>query len=585
MCIPKTHKSDDAGRLPINHVRPISVLSVFWRAYSSAWTSSHQLQNWTKRSLHAQVAHGKGMLGCEDLIGDMLELMATKTGVLTTLDFSQAFDHMNPKVSCKALPVMGFPQPLAALLDEVWCFQKRWLQYQDHTAEARLDASQAMPQGDPMAPLLMAVWVSSGLRAIEATRLDEAVYSCYMDDRTFWTSNVSSALDRIEAWQQWSSTVGVRENINKTQMVAKTRAQRAELLALAPAWAKDEIKVLGASTVTQVRKLTEDENSRLAEVFERSRLIARLPLSWSRRIQAFHAFVLSKACYGWIGKSPNKDHSEKPFTCLTKALDTQKMGARALKKMFFGANTDLSQVLTSRRIARMHRYLAKKSNVSWHCKPFTATAVLRKDLQQLGFKESRPWVWRVNDDWRRFVPAEERTLDLRPATGQKLAEQLHVGRQAYGRRCLDEFLAHPKRRDSRALTEQHSDAALKQSFAEVNLTRTRRMAEETAAYRSVFLAAFASTACQWHGWGQEDVPGCQDLCPFCRFATGSHERQFWDCPANPCQQPPTNTYSRRFGWVTNSDSAKEPAHLQHMAATVARVWGLRYPDASSRGSQ
>ena len=53
-------------------------LSVFWRAYSSAWAKSDQLQAWSKVALHAQVAHGKGMKGCEDLVGDMFDLLASK---------------------------------------------------------------------------------------------------------------------------------------------------------------------------------------------------------------------------------------------------------------------------------------------------------------------------------------------------------------------------------------------------------------------------------------------------------------------------------------------------------------------------
>ena len=124
-------------------------------------------------------------------------------------------------------------------------------------------------------------------------------------------------------------------------------------------WAKSEIKILGTSSVTQTRNLTDVENSRIADAMARARILASLPLAWSRRIQAFHAFVLSKAAFGWVGRSPTAEVVNKLFNTMTVSMASQRCGARALKKMFFGANTVLSQVLVTRRLARMHRLLKK----------------------------------------------------------------------------------------------------------------------------------------------------------------------------------------------------------------------------------
>jgi hypothetical protein len=579
VCLPKTHKSVDDIHLDISHIRPVSVLSVFWRAYSSAWAKSDQLQAWSKVALHAQVAHGKGMKGCEDLVGDMFDLLASKKGVLTTLDFSQAFDHMAPEISCQALPKIGFSEQLTMLLHQVWTHQVRWLQYDGHTAAQTLSAQRAMPQGDPLSPLLMAVWVSSGLRAIESQQEGTAEYSCYMDDRTFWTQDVDGALDRILKWQAWSRTLGIKENPNKTQIVAKTRRQHQELLSKAPQWAKSEIKILGTSSVTQTRNLTDVENSRIADAMARARILASLPLAWSRRIQAFHAFVLSKAAFGWVGRSPTAEVVNKLFNTMTVSMASQRCGARALKKMFFGANTFLSQVLVTRRLARMHRLLKKDPGMAWHMKPFTPVALLRKDMTNLGFCEKEPWVWKVDEDWFQHVPRDEQVVDLRHDAGYELPQLLHACREAFRRSCLLEFLAHPKRRDATNFRENHEEAALKAAYSEIDFRRTRTFAEALSSCRNLFLGAFMSSACLYRADQKEDLAGLGDTCAFCQQEVGYQHHMFWDCPDNPFNHPiPSNVFQRRMGWVLRTDTGKTPDYLSHMEKSVRRLWSIRHSD-------
>ncbi|CAL1170384.1 unnamed protein product, partial [Cladocopium goreaui] len=387
----------------------------------------------------------------------------------------------------------------------VWTHQVRWLQYDGHTAAQTLPAHRAMPQGDPLSPLLMAVWVSSGLRAIQQEGTAE--YSCYMDDRTFWTQDVDGALDRILKWQAWSRTLGIKENPNKTQIVAKTRRQHQELLSKAPQWAKSEIKILGTSSVTQTRNLTDVENSRIADAMARARILASLPLAWSRRIQAFHAFVLSKAAFGWVGRSPTAEVVNKLFNTMTVSMASQRCGARALKKMFFGANTFLSQVLVTRRLARMHRLLKKDPGMAWHMKPFTPVALLRKDMTNLGFCEKEPWVWKVDEDWFQHVPRDEQVVDLRHDAGYGIPQLLHACREAFRRSCLLEFLAHPKRRDATNFRENHEEAALKAAYSEIDFRRTRTFAEALSSCRNLFLGAFMSSACLYRADRKEDLAG------------------------------------------------------------------------------
>ena len=56
VCIPKINKISENNALKVQDVRPISILSIFWRIYSSAWVKSDQVKKWTKRYLRDKVA-------------------------------------------------------------------------------------------------------------------------------------------------------------------------------------------------------------------------------------------------------------------------------------------------------------------------------------------------------------------------------------------------------------------------------------------------------------------------------------------------------------------------------------------------
>ena len=94
--IPKAGQCSDAHQLDVKNLRPISIMSIFWRIYSSSWARSIPLQQWSKRALHHEVCHGKGAQGAEDLADAMQQLLVHRKGYLASIDLSQAFDHMNP---------------------------------------------------------------------------------------------------------------------------------------------------------------------------------------------------------------------------------------------------------------------------------------------------------------------------------------------------------------------------------------------------------------------------------------------------------------------------------------------------------
>ena len=110
----------------------------------------------------------------------------------------------------------------------MWTKHVRWPSWNGFLGSNPLDTKGlSIPQGDPLGPMLAALWLSSGQRYVEDISPDP--YGCtviYMDDRTFSTSNVSQLKARRDAWILWSSKVGLCENIGKSQVTARSTKQK-----------------------------------------------------------------------------------------------------------------------------------------------------------------------------------------------------------------------------------------------------------------------------------------------------------------------------------------------------------------------
>lgn len=87
-------------------------------------------------------------------------------GCMASLDWTHAFDTMRPVVTTEVMKRLNLAPQLANVLQAVWMNQTRFLQFESHTHNEVLPAGQAMPQGDPISPLCLSIWVSPGLDAV-----------------------------------------------------------------------------------------------------------------------------------------------------------------------------------------------------------------------------------------------------------------------------------------------------------------------------------------------------------------------------------------------------------------------------------
>ena len=217
----KPAKIQADGTLQVKHTRPISVCSIFWRIYASAWASNQQLQQWASQHFHPRVVYGKGSESAEACAARLQDAFTKQGGYMATLDWTSAFDRMQPEITARALVELGLPAAIPKLLLEAWGSQQRFISFEGHTHEHVLMAGKATPQGCPLAPFILSLWVSAGTRAVEQDVQDSSAELSCMDDRTFYSRRWEKVTDRISAWQGWSRTMGMQEAPDKVQICAR----------------------------------------------------------------------------------------------------------------------------------------------------------------------------------------------------------------------------------------------------------------------------------------------------------------------------------------------------------------------------
>ena len=194
VCLPKPGKIQCGNIVPVQHTRPITVLSAWWRLWSSAWTRS-VVRDWMRIHVPVEfaVAHAKST---GEVVVDLLDSLY-QYGYLITLDFTKAFDCLDPLVTHDVLGRLGWEPQLVAVLTAVWRGQRRWVSYQSHTHPAQLSGP-SMPQGDPMGPVIMTLWAWLGWLHVErqCSAVPHVLTRVYVDDRSVGVSRAWALSER-----------------------------------------------------------------------------------------------------------------------------------------------------------------------------------------------------------------------------------------------------------------------------------------------------------------------------------------------------------------------------------------------------
>ena len=121
--LPKPGKSRE-----VKNLRPISVLSVWWRAFEGGQLRTPSFTGWRQSFGGHNVAYRESAEEMAAMAGIAYE----QGGVLAALDFSKAYDKMDPNISGDAMRATKVPESIIGTLLRVWKHQERWVSFDQH---------------------------------------------------------------------------------------------------------------------------------------------------------------------------------------------------------------------------------------------------------------------------------------------------------------------------------------------------------------------------------------------------------------------------------------------------------------------
>ena len=229
--IPKPGKDTGIAK----DLRPISIGSIWYRIYSSIRIT--QYSNWVERAgpeFHGGLRHrgtATALLGplCawqrtqnDDISPGVRRRIIARRRLIRYMgasDLSKAFDRLHGTLAGQALQRMGYPPDVVRAWQSAWHGQERFLQLGNQTSQNPVGEIFCLPQGDPASPMgLLAPLAEAMKRLQEAHPIHthgQNIWRCFVDDRSWWCSKMSTCLSIAEGWRQEVARLNMDENRSK----------------------------------------------------------------------------------------------------------------------------------------------------------------------------------------------------------------------------------------------------------------------------------------------------------------------------------------------------------------------------------
>ena len=543
--IPKNSKITN-NCVPVQHLRPITILSRWWRLWMRAWLQTNQMQEWAQTILPEEIAYGAG---CDSQVAASKILDSySQLGFIASLDFSKCFDLLRPQLCGALLRQAGWDARMSSLVAQLWSGHQRWICYDNCYHPDVLVPRLALPQGDPLGPLVASLYMSAGLRQVQnLAGLGPVKTQVWMDDRTVVASSAEDLHQQVTAWAEWSSSVGLVENLDKLQVSCQNPRNVDQLSSFFdPSAVKTEVTFLGVASVSKRRKHVEVETDRLKSTKDIVRTLASLQLPGSVFYKYCRIFAISRCAYGWLGRQLPLSDARKIWTAMKAAAGVARSANEWAQAVVCGGLSHLDCVQGSTLVRVGYRLF--QQGCQWGASFGSPVRTLRTWMTDHDWHETQPWTWKHKHSGN--------SLDF-TAAGFDIAACRHVLRAHWRIWCFDQFL-----QVSRREVPDCSQISLAE-FERVAWDEVRRHIDCDPAARTVALGA------QWSPAALHHRPGADTSCPWCD-TLGTWNHVAWDC----CQSPvlhlrpprPCSGIARRFGW----DSSLEV--LTYLAQVQRALW-------------
>ena len=571
------------GTTQVADLRPITIYSLWYRWWSSTWAKSSVVRKWRAERFPQNIIGGAGSPGTEQLASQLCDDLQ-HYGFLGSLDYSQCYDHVHPSLATAALKQLGLPQGLTQVLHFQWMRQKRYLSWNNYVDPTPLRSSESIPQGDPLSPLALNAIMLAGFNYTQRSYITEerCTQMIYMDDRTIIATSAQQLLNTIDAWQQFSTAIALKENQNKLQITYHTNQQKTRLLQQLQSRPHLHNKVTNTATILGVcttgskqRQLTPKETQRFDQAITTCNKIKALPTNHNIKMDTARATAVSKAAYGWVAKSPPKNKQTELNKAIRATSTAFKAASPHMYRMLTGGNKILEVVIGVRQTLLM----ATRYHSEQRTPQYMNTSILYKEAKQ--FLQNTGWQQQqANHLWHH--PELRTSWNLRHMHDKEARKHLaHLLREAW--RCVQwKQFQNSSRRDAAMFHEIPYDSHRVQAAREAT-------GKAAGATLSILLGAAISPAAYK---ARKDIsPHIQQgLCTHCQKALGTHNHMFWVCRQRPQQLKdvlPADIFQKRFGWPRPTDgneviTAHNMKILAAMTHTVELIWTQRHAHSGKK---
>ena len=552
--IPKAGGLRADGATPISKLRPISLLSGWWRVYCRARLSGIQEQSWLERHLMGDQAGGRKNRSSQAAFVQLAECFATKK-FIASLDYAKAFDHTSPDLACQTLQWLGCPSRLVEGILRLWGNQVRHISWNHSILSRPQHVGSSMPQGDSLSPRVLNLILAMPMKAVLRAEPDTQMV-VFVDDRSWGSDTLRSLKSVLELWRRHSSWLGFKENINKSQFTHRDSSQRSRMEQDEDL--KDHVTsnlwALGAAM--GFGSILPKEEARVTKARNAASKIRVAPVSAGVRAFIASAAASAKATYGWLVRQPAAKDRKKLETQLRRVGFCHRMASPCLIRLVLGHTQDIEFQAGAEAVMAVWSLCKHKARVlrDWMVSAGPSGRI-KAWLSTFGWVVAQPWEW--------THPVFRFRLSLDPSSNFWCNERDHVAhflREAWrhfwwakylvsGRREVNEFPGYPFRSEMVASARAQSKGASKHVVA-------------------VLTGAFVSPECR-----NRQGDGAEEKCPWCNVSMAHYDHVVWTCSSFPGIRPekPSDPVVARLGWGN-------PAVLEHIASVRKHVLNVRYAD-------
>eukprot|EP00435_Cladocopium_sp_Y103_P018304 s1264_g4.t1 len=290
--IPKQATADIS--IPPKKMRPITVMSIWWRAYSSAWMRSPTIKSIISKM--PSCIHGIKGRGPE-VAAAIVDASIKRARHACTLDFTSCFDTINVSLLHEVLSTTLQGDALRWCTSTLghWLKCERWFVFNRHVHPTPHHSELGIPQGDPASPFCLALLMWRGADLVQQRCGNDLQQVIYMDDRSLISPDKQLLNTAVQTWQSYAQQIGLLENPDKTQWVdLDDENQRFMEVLGAIVGDVGQHEVLGGPV----------HQTRLMKALRIAKRIKFEPTCIRTKLQDLSLFARTPIIYGWINAVP-----------------------------------------------------------------------------------------------------------------------------------------------------------------------------------------------------------------------------------------------------------------------------------------